>query len=99
MLAARLTMLAATRGTSAQVWGGWGDVQHWGRGLTFSSGGGATGDSEEIDELILNRDDSPSGGDPIRSRCSTIAGEISEVSGHAAEPEHHLGRQSCPGNR
>ena len=99
MLAARPTMLAATRGTSAQVWGGGADVEHWGGLLPFSSGGGAAGDSEEIDELILNRDDSPGSGDPIRSRCSTIAGEISEVSGHAAEPEHHLGRQSCPGNR
>ena len=92
-------MLAATRGTSGQVRGGGGHVQHWGRGLPFSSGGGATGDSEEVNQLILNRDYGPGSGDPIRSRCSTIAGEISEVSGHAAEPEHHLGRQSCPGNR
>ena len=92
-------MLAATRGTSAQVWGGGGHVEHWGGLLAFAGSGGATGDSEEIDQLILHRDYGPGSGDPIRSRCSTIAGEISEVSGHAAEPEHHLGRQSCPGNR
>jgi hypothetical protein len=92
-------MLAPTRGTSGQVWGGGADVEHWRGEPPFSSSGGATGDSEEIDQLILHRDDSPGSGDPIRSRGSTIAGEISEVSGHAAEPEHHLGRQSCPGNR
>ena len=91
-------MLAATRGTSAQVRGGGADVQHWGGLLAFAGSGGATGDSEEIDQLILNRDDSPGSGDPIRSRCSTIAGEIPEVSGHAAKPEHHLSRQSGPCN-
>ena len=92
-------MLAATRGTSGQVWGGGADVQHWGGLLTFAGSGGAAGDSEEVDQLILNRDHGFGGGDPIRGRCSTIAGEIPEVSGHAAKPEHHLSRQSGPGNR
>ena len=56
MLAARPTMLAATRGTSAQVRGGGGDVEHWGRGLTFAGSGGATGDSKEVEELVTEFD-------------------------------------------
>ena len=92
-------MLAPTRGTSAQVRGGGADVEHRGRGLTFSSGGGATGDSEEIDELILNRDHSLGGGDAIWGRCAWILGEVTEVPGNPAESEHHLGRESGPCNR
>jgi|694.fasta_scaffold40388_13 hypothetical protein len=92
-------MLAATRGTLAQVRGGGGDVEHWGRGFPFAGSGGATGDSEEIDELVLNRDHGLGGGDSILGRGAWILGEVPEVPGNPAESEHHLGRESCPGNR
>ena len=99
MLAARLTMLAPTRGTSAQVWGGGGDVEHWGAELPLSSGGGATGDSEEVNQLILHRDHGFGGGDAIWGRCAWILGEVPEVPGNPAESEDHLSRESGPSYR
>lgn len=87
-------MLAATRGTSGQVRGGGGDVEHWGAELPLSSGGGATGDSEEIDQLILHRDHGFGGGDAFIGRRGRILGEVAHVLSNTAQAENHLTRQS-----
>jgi len=49
-------MLAATRGALGQVRGSGGYIEHRGRGFPFAGSGGATGDSEEVNQLVLHGD-------------------------------------------
>jgi hypothetical protein len=71
-------------------------VEDRGGGALSTSCGGSAGNPEEVNQLVLHRYDSASGGDPVGGRGGPIAGEVTEVSGHPPQPQDHLAGQRGP---
>lgn len=76
--------------------GGRTDVEGRGADALSSSGGRTAWDPEQVDQLVLNRDHGPGGGDPIWCRCGRVKAELPEAVGGSPQPQDHLAGQRCP---
>ncbi len=89
-----------TKSTEIRRGGRGAHVEDRGGGAFSTSGGsGAAGDGEQVNQLVLNRDQRLCGRDPFIGRGGGVLGNVPEVTGNAPQAENHLSRQGGPSNR